>query len=342
VLVTGHTGFKGGWLSRLLVDLDADVTGYALAPDPPGGAFEQLDLDGRMQSVIGDIRDRDALARVLADGRPEIVFHLAAQALVHTSFTDPIGTYDVNVTGTAAVLAAVTAAPGVRVAVVVTSDKVYENDGTGRAFVESDRLGGGDPYSASKAAAELVVASWRHSFTDTGTPTLVTARAGNVIGGGDRAAHRLLPDLFRALTEGQDLLLRHPESVRPWQFVLDPASGYLGYAEAAWADPRVPASLNFGPGEEAAWSVEAVVERVISLAGEGSWRRDGAPPVGPEAAVLRLDASLARRCIGWSPTVDLDTALDWTVAWYRAERGLGSVSAVADGQIAAYLERVTA
>jgi CDP-glucose 4,6-dehydratase len=342
VLITGHTGFKGAWLALLLRSLGAEVSGLALPPDPRG-AFERLvpALALGERSHFGDIRDRSFVDSVMAERQPEVVFHLAAQALVRRSFVDPAETFAVNVTGPAVVLAAAAAAGSVRVVVAVTSDKVYANDGSGRVFVESDRLGGGDPYSASKAAAELVVDSWRHSFG--GDPVVVSARAGNVIGGGDQAPDRLIPDLFRALEAGRPLVLRHPASVRPWQFVLEPLAGYVIYAAAAWADrATVPAALNFGPGPASSWSVADVVEALLRRAGRGDWEQANETTGGPEATTLTLDSSLAGRALGWKPVLDLDTALDWTMAWWQAEQAGTDLAEVASEQIARYREMMSA
>jgi CDP-glucose 4,6-dehydratase len=340
VLITGHTGFKGAWLATLLRGLGAEVSGFALAPEGPSGAFAQLDVGSRVCSQLGDIRDREAVRAVLARHRPEIVFHLAAQALVRRGFADPVGTFDVNVTGTAVVLAEAAESPSVRTVLVVTSDKVYANDGAGRPFVESDPLGGGDPYSASKAAAEMVVSSWRHSFVDGDGPTVITARAGNVIGGGDGAPDRLIPDLFRSLAADRPLLVRHPGSTRPWQFVLEPLFGYLAYARAAWDEgDDIAAALNFGPGLASCWTVQQVADGLIERCGTGSWERVDVTGE-PEATMLRLDASLAERTIGWKPSLDLATALDWTVAWWRAEQVGDSLEELAMAQIERYEELV--
>lgn len=345
VLVTGDTGFKGSWLTLLLRSAGAEVHGLSLTPQP-GATYDRLGLAAVGATTIADIRDRDRVAAVLADVRPDVVFHLAAQALVRASYADPGETFDVNVTGTAMVLAeSAAAASSVQVVLVVTSDKVYANDGSGRAFVESDRLGGGDPYSASKAAAEMVVASWRHSFP-TG-PTVVSARAGNVIGGGDQAADRLLPDLFRAMTDGRPLVVRNPASVRPWQFVLEPLAGYLAFAEAAWAGraasagrPEVPAALNFGPDPSSFRDVGEVVELVLARAGRGSWHHQPDPDGGPEAATLVLDSGEAQRTLGWSPILDLETALAWTLAWWEAEQAGASLVELASAQVSGYCERM--
>lgn len=334
VLVTGHTGFKGAWLCALLRHHGAEVAGYALAPTDPS-AYLAAGLDADVDGTIGDIRDGEALRRVLARFRPEVVLHLAAQALVRRSYADPVETFDVNVTGTAMVLHEATSADSVQVVLVVTSDKVYANDGSGGAFREGDRLGGGDPYSASKSAAELVAASWQHRRRVTGGAAVVVARAGNVIGGGDHAEDRLLPDLFRAIDAGRPLEVRHPDAVRPWQFVLEPLVGYLALAEAAWqGGPDVPPALNLGPGPEDCWPVHRVLDHVIAEVGEGSWRVSGGRADEPEAGLLRLDSSLATERLGWAPVLDLPAALAWTAAWHRTATAGGDLAALMTEQIA--------
>ncbi|MDE2490767.1 MAG: CDP-glucose 4,6-dehydratase, partial [Elusimicrobia bacterium] len=254
VLVTGHTGFKGSWLSLWLAELGAEVSGYALAPDESQALFGRLGLERRTDSRLGDVRDAALLEKTLRETRPEIVFHLAAQPLVRASYAAPAETFAVNVQGTANVLDSVRRTETARAVVVVTTDKVYENREDGRAYREDDRLGGRDPYSASKAAAEIVAASYRASFFSApGAASIATARAGNVIGGGDDAADRLLPDCVRALTAGRDVVVRNPASVRPWQHVLEPLSGYLRLAERQLAEPaRFASAWNFGPSLDGA------------------------------------------------------------------------------------------
>ena len=338
VLITGHTGFKGAWLAGLLLEQGAMVSGLALDAGQPG-TYADTGLDGRVRSTIGDIRDQKVVRAVLDEQQPEVVLHLAAQALVRRSYTEPVGTFDTNVTGTAVVLHEAATTPSVRVVLVVTSDKVYANDGSGRPFPEDDRLGGGDPYSASKSAAELVVASWQYQLRDIDGPVVVAARAGNVIGGGDHAADRLLPDLFRAVRGGTPLEVRQPDAVRPWQFVLEPVAGYLAYIEAAWADPSaVPPALNLGPGIEACWPVHQVVDAVVGQLGEGTWVHVHPGAAQPEASLLLLDASLAAATIGWRPVLDLHTALAWTAEWARSERAGSSLPDLMTDQINRFQE----
>jgi CDP-glucose 4,6-dehydratase len=336
VVVTGDTGFKGAWLAMLLAELGSEVVGLSLPPEHDDGLYVRCGVGERVEHHDVDIRQTADVTRVMAGARPEVVFHLAAQALVPRSFREPVRTYDVNVVGTASVLAACAEA-GPAAVVVITSDKVYENDGSGRPFVESDRLGGGDPYSASKAAAELVVASWRKSFASAGGPRLVTARAGNVIGGGDQADGRLLPDVFRALSAGVPVRLRNPDAVRPWQFVLEPVFGYLRYADRLLDGSEVPSALNFGPDVADAGQVRMVVETILEQWGSGSWTPTDERP-GPEAPFLTLDASLARESLGWAPRLDLASALAWTMEWYRHASEGGDCRALTMDQMRRYRE----
>ena len=336
VLVTGHTGFKGAWLVALLDRLGAEVTGLALAPTDDLGACARLSTTRHCASHLGDIRDRSAVRDAIRASSPQVVLHLAAQALVGDSLTDPVSTFDVNVMGTAVVLDESLASGCVDAVLVVTTDKVYANPEHGRPFREDDELGGGDPYSASKAGTELVARTWRDNFAGPDAPAIVTARAGNVIGGGDTSPDRLLPDVFRALGDGRPVEIRHPAAVRPWQHVLEPLVGYLEYAAAALDAPdATPTSLNFGPRTEDCVPVGEVVERVLQIWGDGAWSASPAPVEQREAGLLRLDASRAGETIGWRPVLDLDTALRWTTEWYRP--GVDH-RALADDQISRYLE----
>lgn len=340
VLVTGHTGFKGAWLTLWLERLGASVTGLALPPEDPTGAFSALGPWPALGSHLVDLRDGPGVAGVVAGADPEVVLHLGAQALVRRSYADPAGTWAVNVVGTANVLEAARALPSVRSVVVVTSDKVYANLGDGRPFTEDDRLGGHDPYSSSKAAAELAAASWRRSYFDDLGVGVATARAGNVIGGGDRGEDRLLPDLWRALESGATVRLRYPLATRPWQFVLEPLHGYLLLAEAlAQGHRAVPHAVNFGPGLAGCVPVGAIVDQAISRWGEGRWEQE---PVGQphEAHLLHLDASLATSTLGWRPQLDVETAVAWTVAWWRAAAAGDDLRKLAESQIDAYEDLV--
>lgn len=343
VVVTGHTGFKGAWLTLALVELGAVVTGVALKPDP-NGIFSLGAVHRRVRSHDVDIRDRIRIAEIIRHAAPEVVFHLAAQSLVPESFRDPVETFDVNVVGTANVLAASEECPSIRSIVVVTSDKVYDNRGEGRPFMEADRLGAGDPYSTSKAAAELVVESWRHSFhREAGTRfALATARAGNVIGGGDRAPDRVVPDAIRALEADQPIRLRCPDAVRPWQHVLEPVLGYLTYAEALSSgtphgEVHVPLALNFGPDPNCTTKVSELVDGVIRRWGSGSWVPTSDRP-GPEAAVLLLDSTAASSSLEWHPILGMDAIIGLTVEWYREAAGGKGCEQISLHQLHEYLE----
>jgi CDP-glucose 4,6-dehydratase len=343
VLVTGHTGFKGGWLSLWLECLGAEVTGYALAPATSPNLYESAKVaSGLKESVFADIRDLNRLCEVIRGARPEFVIHMAAQPLVRASYADPIETYSVNVVGTATLLEAIRRAGGVRALISVTSDKCYENRESARGYRESDPMGGFDPYSSSKGCAELVTAAMRTSFFHPASwpdhrVAIASARAGNVIGGGDWAEDRLVPDLIRAFTAGRAAAVRHPEAVRPWQHVLEPLSGYLGLAERLFEDgPAYAEGWNFGPEESDAKQVDWVAHRMGALWGEGA-RFEGDRGAHPhEATFLRLDCSKARARLGWRPRWQLDRALEETVAWYRAFYRGADMRALSVGQIEAY------
>jgi CDP-glucose 4,6-dehydratase len=332
VLVTGHTGFKGAWLALWLEALAADVSGLSLEP-PTTPSLHAL-LGGAVDPV--DIRDRAAVEARVTSIEPEVVFHLAARSLVRPAFADPVGTYEVNVAGTANVLEAARRVPSTKAVVVVTSDKVYAPHSDGRPHDEGSPLGGAEPYSSSKAGAELVAAAYRHCYL---AGRVATARAGNVIGGGDWAVDRLVPDVLRALERSEPVVLRHPEAVRPWQHVLDPLHGYLLLAERLGKTEETPAALNFGP--EGSCSVAELVDRLSDgFGGRPGWRRDEEAQVVPETAELRLDASRARTELAWSPLLGLDEAVDWTVDWHRRQSAGGDVRQLTLEQIAAYEERL--
>lgn len=328
VFVTGHTGFKGSWLSLLLDSLGAHVTGFALAPDTTPSLFEQAGVGDMVDSVIGDIRDAQALRAAMQRAQPEIVLHLAAQALVRPSYDDPVGTYATNVMGTANLLEAVRATPSVRAAVVVTTDKCYENNDSGAAFREQDPLGGFDPYSSSKACAELLCAAWRQSYFAAPDAArvvgLATARAGNVIGGGDWAVDRLVPDLLAAIAGGRALTLRNPHATRPWQHVLEPLAGYLMLAERLHEEPqRWAGAWNFGPREQDLCEVRQVVSILSGLMGRPLSLSAAQGPQPHEAQRLSLDSAKAHRELGWSPRWSLNEALAAIVEW-QAAAGFGT------------------
>ena len=337
VLLTGHTGFKGSWLLLLLESLGARVTGISLEPDV-GGLFEQIDGVRRCVHIVSDIRDEAAVRSITSAARPEIVLHLAAQPLVRQSYLDPLETIATNVLGTANILEAARSVEGLLAIVSVTTDKCYANDGRATGYRERDRLGGHDPYSNSKACAELVTQCFRDSFFAMRGIGVATARAGNVIGGGDNAADRLVPDAVRALGAGRSPELRNPTAVRPWQHVLEPLSGYLLLAEKLAADPKAFAKgWNFGPSVEDVASVATVVGQLARHWGQSGdfSRQSGDHP--HEAEVLTLDSGMAMRELGWAPRLSLGTAVDWTAEWYRAQLAGGDSAELCLDQIRRYL-----
>jgi CDP-glucose 4,6-dehydratase len=356
VFVTGHTGFKGSWLALWLQKLGAQVHGYALVPPTTPNLFDDAGVEkGLAGHVIGDIRDYDKLKGAMKAARPEIVFHMAAQPLVRLSYRTPRETFETNVQGTVNVLEAVreVGGGGVKVCQVITSDKCYENREWVFSYRENDPMGGFDPYSASKGCAELVVAAYRRSFfhpekvTEHGT-SLSSVRAGNVIGGGDWAEDRIVPDCVRALEKGESILVRNPRAIRPWQHVLEPLSGYLTLAARQW-EPGGAAELadafNFGPTSAANVTVRQIVERAVAGWGSGKWHTPetaGAAPASAvhEATFLKLDITKAMNVLKWKPAWSVEQAVDQTVSWYRARaRGEFDARAMCLKQIEDY-ERV--
>jgi CDP-glucose 4,6-dehydratase len=339
VLVTGHTGFKGAWLTLWLELMGADVSGLALDPPtrPSLHALARIGGDGRDRV---DLRDEAAVGERVRAVSPEVVFHLAARSLVRPAFEDPTGTYDVNVVGTAHLLEALRSCPSVRAVVVVTSDKVYEPHPDGRPHTEDSPLGGVDPYSSSKAGSELVTAAYRSSYLGPAGVGVASARAGNVIGGGDWATDRVVPDVVRALERDEPVELRHPDAVRPWQHVLDPLNGYLLLADRLLEAPHeAPAALNFGPDPAEACSVGELVDQLTAgFGGKPRWRADWETSAVPETGVLRLDAARAKETLGWSPRLDLEAGLRWTVEWHQRHARGDDVRAVTLEQITAYGE----
>lgn len=320
VFLTGHTGFKGSWLSLWLQDMGAELTGFALAPPTDPSLFDVASVADGMTSIIGDIRDGEHLHAALSAAAPEIVVHMAAQPLVRASYVDPVGTYATNVMGTVHLLEAVRQTPGVRAVCVVTTDKCYENREWVWGYREDEAMGGHDPYSNSKGCAELVTSAYRRSFfSGNGSAAIASGRAGNVIGGGDWAADRLIPDILRAVGAGEPVVVRNPLSTRPWQHVLEPLSGYLTLCQALWHDPASAAEAwNFGPRDEDARPVQWIVEQLCALWGDGAtWSYDKS--VQPhEANYLKLDISKARSGLGWNPRWSLGEALERIVDWHRA------------------------
>jgi CDP-glucose 4,6-dehydratase len=338
VLLTGHTGFKGAWLALWLQSLGAQVTGFSSGVPTEPSLYELARVGDGMDHVEGDVRNPEAIRAAVADSSPEVVIHMAAQSLVRPSFSEPRETYETNVMGTVNALDAVRlAGERVRALVNVTSDKCYENREWEWGYREDEPMGGHDPYSSSKGAAELVTAAFRRSFFAAADGARVaSARAGNVIGGGDWGTDRLVPDIMRAALAGEELRVRNPNSVRPWQHVLNPLSGYLVLAQALWDSPEHASAWNFGPPEEDARSVGWIVERAREL-----WPRelrsvlDGGPHPH-EARYLKLDSSRARSRLGWRPRLTLDAALEATVAWYMELSAGADMRAVTVGQIEAF------
>lgn len=320
VFVTGHTGFKGSWLSFVLCELGADVMGYALAPDTAPNHFGLLKLEGRMRHVVGDMRDLGKLASQLHSFEPEYVFHLAAQSLVRRSYDDPIGTLQTNIMGSAHVLEAIRNCESVRSLVYVTSDKCYENVDWVWGYRESDRLGGHDPYSASKAAAELVFSAFMRSFfINRKRLGAASVRAGNVIGGGDWAPDRIIPDCIRAVQSGQPIRLRRPTATRPWQHVLEPISGYLLLAALLHEHPgEYGGAWNFGPTTQEVRTVHEVATSIIRQLGRGSIESDSSMDGQHEARYLQLNSDKAHQLLGWYPRWSVGKALEVTAQWYAA------------------------
>ena len=322
VVLTGHTGFKGAWLALWLEHLGAHVTGFSLNVPSTPSLFELLAPGSNVKDVRGDIRDLALVTKTLHEASPEIVFHLAAQSLVRPSYEDPVGTYSTNVLGTVHLLEAARHTPSVRAIVNVTSDKCYQNFEVPHAYTEEDRFGGDDPYSSSKGCAELVTAAYRRSFFKNTPIGLASARAGNVIGGGDWSVDRLLPDCFRAFATKETLTIRNPTAIRPWQHVLEALRGYLLLAQHLYHSPSEFAEgFNFGPDAGEAKPVSHLVEALCSRWGAGAAYRVAQPGEGSsphEAHLLCLDSSHAIAKLGWKPLLPLDQALDWTVSWYKA------------------------
>ncbi|MEX0332243.1 MAG: CDP-glucose 4,6-dehydratase [Puniceicoccaceae bacterium] len=318
VLITGHTGFKGSWLSEWLLECGAEVAGYALEPVTEPSLFERLGLAGRMRHAIADVRDTNTLSLAVSDFKPDFVFHLAAQPLVVESYRDPRLTFETNIMGTVNLLEALRRIDHSCIGLMVTSDKCYRNDNSGMAFTEMDPLGGEDPYSASKGAMEIVVHSYRKSFFDGSPVSIASARAGNVIGGGDYAADRIVPDCIRGLEAGTPIQVRNPGHTRPFQHVLEPLSGYLWLGSRladGWTDPDDLYAFNFGPDEEGHRSVEELVEAVLK-SWPGTWENlaEGGPA---EAKLLSLSVNKAREHLDWRPRWDFGKTIEETIGWYR-------------------------
>lgn len=318
VLITGHTGFKGSWLSLLLSYLGSEVIGYSLKPPSSPSLYEVTRLDQLINSIDGDVRNYDYLKEVIEKTAPDIVFHMAAQSLVRPSYQDPITTYSTNVMGTVNLLEAIRQTNKVKVVINVTSDKCYENKEWLWGYRENEPMGGYDPYSNSKGCAELVTSAFRNSFfNSSNSVALASVRAGNVIGGGDWAKDRLIPDIIRALTKNEPIIIRNPQSIRPWQHVLEPLNGYLALAENLWEKGQEFAEgWNFGPIDEDAKTVSWIVEYLTqSWIPQGTWKLESQDQPH-EANYLKLDCSKSRNRLNWEPLINLEHGLNWIVLWY--------------------------
>lgn len=346
VLLTGHTGFKGSWLSLWLQSMGAQVVGYALAPPTNPSLFDVAEVGKGMASVIGDIRDLTQMKKVFAEHQPEIVIHMAAQPLVRYSYIEPVETYSTNVMGTVNLLEAVRNTASVKAVVNVTTDKCYENREWAWGYRENEAMGGYDPYSSSKGCAELVTAAYRNSYFhpdkyQTHGVAIASGRAGNVIGGGDWAEDRLIPDIMRAITDGKPVLIRNPHATRPWQHVLEPLSGYLVLAQKLYEDGASYAEgWNFGPNDEDAKPVQWIVEKLTQTWGEGaSWILDGGDHPH-EAHYLKLDCSKAKARLDWHPRWHLEETLEAIIEWQRAYRDGKNMQALTLRQISAYSNHI--
>jgi CDP-glucose 4,6-dehydratase len=338
VLLTGHTGFKGSWTLAMLAELGAVVTGFALDPPSSPSLFDLIGGSAMCEDLRGDVTEFEAVRRAIARARPEVILHMAAQPLVRESYVNPVSTYATNVMGTVHLLEACRGATELAAVLVVTTDKCYENNGWVWGYRENDRLGGSDPYSNSKAACELVVDAYRRSFFSAAdAPHVASARAGNVIGGGDFAVDRLIPDAVRAFLADGPLSIRNPSAVRPWQHVLEPLAGYLRLVERLHAVDTVAQAWNFGPATEQSASVQKVAGLVASRwGGRAAWIQDaGSHP--HEAATLKLDSTKARLELGWEPALTLEEAVNATTDWYLAFRDGGDMRAFTTEQVRAYL-----
>ena len=339
VFMTGHTGFKGAWLTLWLRRLGANVTGYALPPPTDPSLFELAGVKEGMHSIEGDVRDLEHLKKALADAQPEVVLHLAAQALVRASYADPVQTFSSNIMGTVNMLEAGRACPSLRSIIIVTSDKCYENREWHWGYRENEAMGGRDPYSCSKGCAELVTAAYHASFYQPAARVgVASARAGNVIGGGDWAQDRLVPDLVRSFIAGRKTLIRNATSIRPWQHVLEPLSGYLELARRACLDPAaVTGGWNFGPADANARPTGILADLLARRWGGGAgWERDPAPQPH-EAHLLKLDSSKARNLLGWHARLNFETTLDWVADWYKAFSNGSDMKAMTERQIDQYM-----
>jgi CDP-glucose 4,6-dehydratase len=339
VFLTGHTGFKGCWLMLLLEMLGAEVFGYSLEPAEPS-LFKSAISGSDTRGIFADIRDINRLTREMSNFAPEVVLHLAAQPLVRESYRQPVLTYETNIMGTVNLLEAVRHTPSVKSVVIVTTDKCYRDMDWEWGYRETDALGGADPYSSSKACAELIADAWRRSFFQDGSARMASARAGNVIGGGDWAKDRLIPDAIRAFQERKPLEIRSPDAVRPWQYVLEPLHGYLILAERLYRNDRLcEAAWNFGPPADDSRDVRNVAERLAVLWGNGASYATSPDHSHHESNLLRLDSSRAVQHLGWSPKLDIESAISLTVKWYKSVHEGEDPLRITRSQISGYLER---
>jgi CDP-glucose 4,6-dehydratase len=339
VMITGHTGFKGGWLSLWLQSLDANIIGYSLSPPSEPNLFEAADVEEGMTSITGDVRDVDHLKTVISEHQPEIIIHMAAQSLVRYSYNNPLETYTTNVIGTVNVLEAVRHSRCVRVVIIVTSDKCYKNNDWMWGYRENEPLGGHDPYSSSKGCAELVTSAYQNSYFpgknyEHHGVAVASVRAGNVIGGGDWSKDRLIPDIMKAFMEERPVSIRNPNAIRPWQHVLEPLNGYLCLSEQLWErGPEFIGAWNFGPYDKDAKPVSWIVEKMVSLWGEGAHCVEDADEHPHEAGYLKLDSSKAKTMLGWSPKLDLSTTLEWIVEWYKSYQQKTDLRSLVENEI---------
>ncbi len=344
VLVTGHTGFKGSWMSLWLHQMGANVVGYSLAPPTEPSLYKDARVEEGIESNEADIRDLTHLQKVISDCKPDVIFHLAAQPLVRYSYDHPIETYETNVMGTVNVLESARRETSVKAVVCITTDKCYENREWVWGYRENEPMGGFDPYSSSKGCSELVISAYRNSYFSTGEgPAVASVRAGNVIGGGDWAEDRLIPDIVRAMMKNEAVIIRAPHSIRPWQHVLEPLSGYMLLAERLWNEKQEFAEAwNFGPNDEDAQPVEWIVERLTESWGDGArWELD--KEVNPhEAQYLKLDISKVKTVLGYEPRLNLGTTLDWVTEWYKAYHKGDDMRQVTQQQIAQFEMKGTA
>ena len=345
ILITGHTGFKGSWLTQILLNWEAKISGVALKPNTKPSLFETLELEEKIRNNFCDIRNFKKISEIIKREKPEIIFHLAAQALVRDSYDDPLYTFDTNIIGTANILQAIKETNTVRAAVIITTDKVYKNKESGRSFKENDKLGGYDPYSASKAAAEIVIDSYIKSFFNPADynkkhKTLIaSARSGNVIGGGDWQKDRLIPDIVRAVFEKKEkIIIRNPNAVRPWQYVLESLYGYILLAEKLYKAKReFSGAWNFGPHNKNYLTVEELIKRALKILKRGSYgiKKDYGKH---EAQLLKLDSNKAKKLLGWQSQLDIETILEFTFNWYKAFYEKKNIIDLTNQQINSFLK----